>query len=575
MMTNESDCDMINTSTAVLSADPKKEANEMGQQLITALYCRLSNEDVLDGESNSIQNQRALLMKYATEQGFLNIRVFVDDGYTGTNFNRPAMQELLSLVSEGKVGIIIVKDMSRFGRDYLEVGRYTELEFPDHDIRFIAVNDGVDSARGDNDFTPVRNLFNDFYAKDTSRKVRSIVKAKGTSGKHIGRPPYGYLDDPAQKGHWILDEEAAPVVKRIFDLVLEGKGPESIARILETDHVLTVRALYLKRHGKPLPDHPYRWTDSSVTGILNRKEYTGCTCNFKTFSKSYKLKKRQPNKEENICVFPDTQEAIVSQEQWERVQELRKIKHRPVHREAQKGFFSGLIFCADCGSKLHFCSRQENEGKQDRYVCSQYKSGRGDCTAHYIRENVLRSLVLERIRTLTAYVREDVERFEEEWLQCRRQSQEKSIRQDRKKLAQAKKRLADLDKLERRVYEDYALGDLPKERYQRLSAEYESERESLTNEIARLENLIASQEEASDNYDRFMALVNKYVDIPELTQAMVSEFIQKIIVYAPFDSHGHHVQHIEIIFNFVGEINIPMFNDPVTATSSTKEKKPA
>ena len=282
-----------------------------------------------------------------------------------------------------------------------------------------------------------------------------------------------------------------------------------------------------------------------------------------------------PIKAENICVFPDTQEAIVSQEQWERVQEVRKIKHRPVRREARTGFFSGLIFCADCGSKLHFCSRQQSEGKQDRYVCSEYKSGRGDCTAHYIRESVLRSLVLERIRTLIAYVREDVERFEEEWLQCRRQSQEKNIRQDRKRLAQAHKRLADLDKLERRVYEDYALGDLPKERYQRLSADYESERESLTNEIAYLEDVIASQEESSDNYDRFMALVNKYVDIPELTQAMVSEFIQKIIVYAPFQSDGHRVQNVEIVFNFVGELSIPVFNDPVTATPLTKERKPA
>ena len=575
MITNAPNYDIMNVSTAVQSADPKKEANDMDQQLITALYCRLSNEDDLDGESNSIQNQRTLLMKYANDQGFPNIRVFTDDGYTGTDFNRPAMQEMLGLVSEGKVGIIIVKDMSRFGRDYLQVGRYTEIEFPANDVRFIAVNDGVDSARGDNDFTPVRNLFNDFYAKDTSRKIRAIVKVKGTNGQHISRPPYGYLNDPKQKGHWIVDEEAAPVVKRIFDLVLEGKGPESIARILEAEHVLTVRALYAKRHNKPLPEHPFQWKDTSVTGILNRKEYIGCTCNFKTISKSYKLKKRYPNKEENICVFPDTQEAIVSQEQWERVQELRKIRHRSVRREARKGFFSGLIFCADCGSKLHFCSRQASEGKQDRYVCGEYKSGRGECSAHYIRESVLRSIVLERIRTITAYIREDMDRFAEEWLQCRRQTQEKNIRQDKKRMAQAKKRLADLDKLERKVYEDYALGDLPKERYQRLSADYESERESLTNEIACLEDWIASQEETCDNYDRFMALVDKYVAIPELTQTMVSEFVKKIIVYAPYQSEGHRLQNVEIVFNFVGDLNIPMFNEPAIATSFSTEKKPA
>ena len=291
----------------------------MNQQQITALYCRLSNEDDLDGESNSIQNQRTLLQKYADDHGFTHTRFFVDDGYTGTNFNRPAMQELLSLVEAGQVGTIIVKDMSRFGRDYLQVGHYTEIVFPSMNVRFIAVNDGVDSEHGDSDFTPVRNLFNDFYAKDTSRKVRAVIKAKGMRGEHLNRPPYGYLEDPMRKGHWIIDPETAPVVRRIFDLAMQGKGPESIASILEKERILMPSAVYNQRQGNPLSAHPYHWSDATVCAILECIEYTGCTCNFKTYSKSYKLKKRIHNKPEDMVITENTQEAIVPKELWDRV----------------------------------------------------------------------------------------------------------------------------------------------------------------------------------------------------------------------------------------------------------------
>ena len=302
-MTNAKSYVNIDPCTTILLADPhKKGENDVDQQKITILYCRLSNEDALDGESNSIANQRSILTRYAAERGFTNIRVLVDDGYTGTNFNRPGVQEGLSLVEQGLVGTWIVKDMSRFGRDYLQVGRYTEIVFPSYDVRFIAVNDGVDSERGDNDFTPFRNLFNDFYAKDTSKKVRSVMKARGISGKHMGKPPYGYLSDPQDKDHWILDEEAAPVVKRIFDMTIAGIGPCRIARILEADKVPTVKALYAMRKGKPVPERPCHWHEQSVVGILERMEYTGCVCNFKTYSKSYKLKKRIPNAKEDMFI---------------------------------------------------------------------------------------------------------------------------------------------------------------------------------------------------------------------------------------------------------------------------------
>lgn len=347
----------INISTPILSADPNVKEDVMtDQQKITILYCRLSNEDKLEGESNSIQNQRELLTKYAQDHGYTNLKILVDDGYTGTNFQRPGVQEGFELVKQGLVGCWLCKDLSRFGRDYLTVGQYTDIIFPSYDVRFIAVNDGVDSQCGDGEgFAAIRNLFNEWYPRDTSKKVRISLHQRGTSGKHLGKPPYGYRCDPNDKDKWILDEEAAPVVKRIFDLCIDGKGPEQISRILERDQVLTTKALYASRKGKPLPKNPYGWKDQSIVGILERQEYTGCTCNFKTYSKSYKLKKRIPNDPEDMFIVPDTQEAIVSQAQWDRVQELRKNKRRPAKAERQ-GLFSGLLYCADCGGKLHFAT---------------------------------------------------------------------------------------------------------------------------------------------------------------------------------------------------------------------------
>lgn len=546
----------------------------MDQQKITILYCRLSNEDALDGESNSIANQRNILTRFAAERGFTNTRILVDDGYTGTNFNRPGVQEGLSLVEQGLVGTWIVKDMSRFGRDYLQVGRYTEIVFPSYDVRFIAVNDGVDSARGDNDFTPFRNLFNDFYAKDTSKKVRSVMKARGTSGKHMGKPPYGYRSDPQDKDHWILDEDAAPVVKRIFDLTIAGVGPSRIARILEADGVLTTKALYAQRKGKPAPERPCHWHEQSVVGILERMEYTGCVCNFKTYSKSYKLKKRIPNAKEDMFILPGTQEAIVSQEQWDRVQELRKNKRRITKGERQ-GLFSGLLFCADCGSKLNFATCKGFEGKQDRYVCAKYRSGRGACSGHIIREEVLRNVVLERIRAVTEMIRSDVEGFQEDWLQCRREDQEKSIREDKRRLTQAKKRLADIDVLMTRIYEDMVLGNLSRERYQKMTEGYEAEQANLNNEIIGLEDWVGIREEMDNSFDQFAALVEKYVDIPELTPTIVNEFIKKIIVYAPEKQGTKRIQKVRIIFNFLDELDTPEIGDPVITETTYGRGKTA
>lgn len=557
------------------SADqPVKEDNMLDQQKITILYCRLSNEDQLDGESNSIQNQRDILTRYAKTHGYTNLKVLVDDGYTGTNFNRPGVQEGLALVEQGLVGTWIVKDMSRFGRDYLQVGQYTELVFPSYDVHFIAVSDGVDSEKGDNDFTPFRNLFNDFYAKDTSKKVRSVLKARGTSGKHLGKPPYGYMRDPDDKEHWIPDPDAAPVVKRIFALAIDGKGPDQIARMLEAEQVLTAKALYAQQNGKPLPDKPYHWAEQSVVGILERMEYTGCTCNFKTYSKSYKLKKRIPNKPEDMFIIPDTQEALVPQKQWERVQQLRENRRRPTKAERQ-GLFSGLLFCADCGSKLHFATCKSFEGKQDHYVCSKYKSGRGDCGAHYIREGVLREIVLERIQAVNEYVRRDVEGFEEEWFRCRRADWQASINDEKKRLEKAKKRIIDLDTLISRCYEDTVLGHLSRERYEKMTQGYEDEQERLKSEVETLEEWVENEEEMDDNMDSFLDVVRRYIDVPELTPTIVNEYIKKIIVYAPDKSSGQRQQKVKIHWNFLNEIDIPDIEGTVVYQRPLKTQKTA
>ena len=546
----------------------------MDQQRITALYCRLSNEDDLEGESNSISNQRAILLKYAQDHGFRNTQFFVDDGYTGTNFNRPAMQELLSLVEAGQVGTIIVKDLSRFGRDYLQVGQYLEMDFPMQNVRFIAINDGVDSAKGDDDFTPVRSLFNDFCAKDTSRKVRAVMQAKGRSGKHLHHAIYGYRDDPNTKGLWLIDEETAPVVKRMFDLTLAGKGTQQIAEILEREKVLNPTAIRDIRRGKTPRKEPYRWNNNTVRMMLRLKEYAGYTVNFKTYSKSYKLKKRLANSPENILEIPDTQEAIVPLAQWERVQELLDKKHRPSKRLERQGLFSGLVFCADCGSRLYFHDSPKGTKNKESYYCGKYSLGRGECTAHYIREKVLKSIVLEQIRYMTSNVAMETVDFADEWTQVQRKQQEKELRQAQKRLAQAEKRNDEIDDLLIRTYEDYAKGVLTLERYQKMSAKYEQEQAALKEEIATLVKNVRREEETTDNFDRFMNLLRRYVGagIEELTPTMVNEFVKKIIVHEADNSTGKRVQRVEIIFNFIGDLDLPAVNQSITVTKGFNEK---
>lgn len=519
---------------------------------ITALYARLSQEDALDGESNSIANQRKILLKYATDNHFPNPTFFIDDGVSGVTFDRPGWNEMIRLAETGKVQTVIVKDMSRMGRDYLKVGYYTESFFAERDIHYIAINDGVDSAKGDNEFTPFRNLFNDFYARDTSKKIRAVMRSKGNAGEHLcTNPPYGYRKDPADKKKWIVDEEATEVVKRIFDLCIAGKGPMQIAKVLTADKVLTVKAYYAKRDGKPMPDNPYRWSVESIRGILERTEYTGCTVNFKTYSKSHKLKKRLQNTPENQRIFPNTQPAIIKEKVFERVQELRANKRRPAKQAERQGLFSGLLYCADCGSKLHFATGKSMTPAQDCYRCSRYKSNTGDCTMHYIREETLKLFVRQRIFDVTAMFIDDIQDIV---YQQRFTEAEKAVKRQKKELEQAKKRIAELDRIFKRIYEDDINGTISHERFLKLSAEYEAEQRELTAFVQKEQAAVDTYEQDKSDFDSFAAVIRKYVGIRELTPTIVNEFVKKIVVHAPDKSSGHRRQKIQIVWNFIGEL---------------------
>ncbi|WP_285824942.1 recombinase family protein [Schaedlerella arabinosiphila] len=538
---------------------------------ITALYARLSQEDALDGESNSIANQKKILLKYATDNHFSNPTFFIDDGVSGVTFDRPGWNEMIRLAEAGKVQTVIVKDMSRMGRDYLKVGYYTESFFVERDIRYIAINDGVDSDKGDNDFTPFRNLFNDFYARDTSKKIRAVMRAKGNAGEHLcTNPPYGYMKDPADKKKWIVDEGAAEIVKRVFDLCIAGKGPMQIAKLLTVEHVLTVKAHYAQRAGKPLPEKPYHWNPKSVAGILERPEYTGCTVNFKTYSKSHKLKKRLHNVPENQRIFPNTQPAIIDEQVFVRVQELRENKRRPAKQAERQGLFSGLLYCADCGSKLHFATGKNMTPQQDCYRCSRYKSNTGDCTMHFIREETLKLFVLQRIFDVTALFFDDAMAFEEAAKKQHFQEAEKEAQKRKREIAQAEKRIAELDRIFKRIYEDDISGTISHERFLKLSADYEAEQRELTEQVKVWREAVETFEQDQADFASFAAIVRKYVGIRELTPTIVNEFVKKIIVHAPDKSSGHRRQKIELVWNFIGEVNLP--GDDQTVERKRKDR---
>ena len=526
---------------------------------ITALYCRLSQDDALDGESNSITNQKTLLSKYAAEHGFRNIQFFIDDGYSGTSFQRPGFQEMMRYVKDYSVSAVIVKDLSRLGREYSYMGRLQDFIFPAYDVRFIAINDDVDSAKGENDFAVFKNVFNDYYAKDTSKKIRAVVKMRGEAGEHIAsNPPYGYIKDPQDKKKWIVDEGAAKVVRRIFNLCIAGKGPMQIAKILTDDKVLTVTAYHARQKGWTMPENLYQWCAKSVAGILERREYTGCTVNFKTYTKSLKFKKRMENPVENQKVFEDTQPAIIEKGQWERVQELRKNKRRPT-KTGRTSMFSGLLYCADCGAKLYFCTcNTYKDNSQNHFVCSNYKSNTGSCKIHYIREQVLYRIVLETIQRTLTYVRMFRKDFKLEMLAQDEESRKAELAEKQKALSGAKKRMEDLDRIIQHIYEDNVLGKLSDSRYLKLSRQYEKEQAEIEQLAAVLEREIETQAGQVSDVNKFLKLVDKYLDIPELDAAILNELVSRIVVHSPARENGRKQVRIDLYFTYVGQIRIPL-----------------
>ena len=533
------------------------------QQLITALYPRLSHEDELQGESNSISNQKRILETYAKQNGFSNLRWYTDDGYSGANFQRPGFQAMLADIEAGKVGTVIVKDMSRLGRNYLQVGMYTEMIFPQKGVRFIAINDGVDSAQGENDFAPLRNIFNEWLVRDTSKKIKAVKRSKGMSGKPItSKPDYGYLMDEDE--NFIIDEEAAPVVRQIYSLCLAGNGPTKIARMLTEQQIPTPGTLEYRRTGSTRRYHPgyeCKWATNTVVHLLENREYTGCLVNFKTEKPSYKLKHSIENPPEKQAVFENHHEPIIDRETWERVQELRKQRKRP-NRYDEVGLFSGILFCADCGSVMYQQRYQTDKRKQDCYICGSYKKRTADCTAHFIRTDLLTAGVLSNLRKVTSYAAKHEARFMKLLIEQNEDGDRRRNAAKKKELEAAEKRIAELSAIFKRLYEDSVTGRISDERFTELSADYEAEQKELKERAARLREELSKAQEATANAEKFMNVVRRHTTIEELTPTLLREFVEKIVVHESVALDGKRRgklrrQEIEIYYSFVGKVELP------------------
>lgn len=530
----------------------------LNQEEITALYCRLSQDDKQEGDSNSIINQKKILKKYALDRGYTNIQFYIDDGVSGTTFNRAGFQSMIADVETGKVKRVIVKDMSRLGRDYLQVGMYTEIFFPEHDVHFIAVNDGVDSNQEDNEFTPFRNIINEWYAKDTSKKIRAVKRSKGMAGEHIGsHPPYGYMKNPENKKEWIIDEEAAEVVREIFRLCVGGYGPTQISNILTERKILCPTYYALEKGGKPrtaLPADKFTWNGPVVAKILDRMDYLGHTVNFKTHVKSYKVHKTIYNSPDQWKVFEGTHEAIIDKETFEIVQKIRAGKRRPT-RMGEMPMFSGLLYCADCGRKLSFHRKADEPAEKHHYLCENYRSNTANCTMHYIRNVVVERIVLENLKEVIQYVSNYEDEFVRMIMDSDMRQRNRELSQKKKRLAEIQKRIGELDTIFQRIYEDNIIGKLSDERFMKMSKGYEDEQRTLQTEADGIQSELQQEEKKSVDVKRFLAIVKKYTDLTELTPEILREFIDKIIVHAPDKSSGRRLQEIEIIYNHIGEFD--------------------
>ena len=486
---------MINTLSTARQSSAVPESEK-----ITALYCRLSQDDKLQGDSNSIRNQKMMLQKYADENGFSNTEFFVDDGFSGTNFDRPDWKRLMTLVDEDRVGTIIVKDMSRLGRDYLKVGMYTEMVVPNANIRFISVNNGVDSdSQTENDMTPFINIFNEFYAKDTSRKIKAVKKAKGEAGKPISsNPPYGYIKDPEDKNRWIVDEEAAKNLKDVFQLCIQEYGVTKIAHIMTERHILNPSA-YAEAHGRKTPTKriytdSYTWTTPTISKMLSRPEYLGHTVNFKTYHKSFKNKKTYYNDPDKWKVFENTHEAIIDQDTFDIVQRIRQGRRRMIPITDEPSILSGMLYCGDCGHKMYIKRKRSQGPENDAFVCSQYRHATGACTSHRIKDKIVKQIVLEDLRRVTAFAREHEDEFVQIVMKQSESDTCRDLRRQRKVLEDAQNRMNRLDTIVSKLCEDNLDGKISDERFARMSAGYDNEQKELEKRIDELKAAIDQEE---------------------------------------------------------------------------------
>ncbi|PDX73416.1 recombinase [Faecalibacterium prausnitzii] len=539
----------------------KQSNNKKSRDVTAFLYERLSRDDNLEGESYSIGNQKKLLAKVAKEKGYTNLVHFLDDGISGVTMDRPGFVEMIRQLEQGKAAAVFVKDLSRLGRNYIEVGRLTEEFFPNHDIRLVAVSDNIDTAEGENELAPIRNLFNEWYARDISKKRRISNKIKGNAGEPMGQPPYGYIKDPNDPKHWIVDDEAAQVVRRVYSMTLEGFGTEQIAAQLEKDDVLTPRAYWLtkgiKRPGKGKQQPPTKWNSSTITKILSLQEYCGDILNFKTYSKSYKNKKRIDNDRENWVVFQDVHEAIIERAVYEQVQQKRgKIRKRRTNN-GEHNMFSGLLVCADCGSNLHFHFNQGNP-EIKYFNCSNYKGNRGTCTStHYVRVDFLEEVVLGEIRRLTKFASLYEDEFVKAVIGHSQQAEQTDRKLKEKELQTLLARDEELDGLFERIYEDNVSGKLSDDRFAKMSRRYEDEQKELSEKIKKLRSEIEKQSSRSMTTDMFIGLVRKYTRARKLTPRMLNELVEKIEVFNAEKIDGVWEQRLRIHYNCVGTIEIP------------------
>lgn len=561
-MTNAADFDIMESPNPVLTVAPIKEDTEMlrATEKITALYCRLSQEDALDGESNSITHQKDILLTYCKTHKFFNPTFFVDDGYSGTTMQRPGFQKMIEEVENDRVSTVIVKDLSRFSRNSAMAGMYINITFAEHGVRFIAINDNYDTIDPnsiDADFAGLRNWFNEFYARDTSRKIRAVQKSKGEKGIPLTvNVPYGYVKDPEDRTNWLVDEEAAQVVKRIFNLCMEGRGPMQIAKVLTKEKVLNPNAYKQKAGLNPAgtePDNPCHWHASTIVKILDRMEYTGCTVNFKTYSNSIWDKKKRDNPQENWAIFWNTHPAIIEPEVFKKVQEIRQQRHRRT-RTGKSSIFSGLVYCADCGAKMRYCTTSYFEKRQDHFVCANYRSNTGSCSAHFIRAVVLEEMVWMHMEAVISYVSRHEAHFRKQMEQKLLLQSQEAIRVSRKKLAQDEKRINELDRLFIRIYEDNVAGRVSDERFAMMSRSYEDEQMQLKAELQTLQQEIEVQERQIEDLEQFIHRVRKYADLQELTPYALRELVKAIYIGAPDKSSGKRRQEIRIEYDLVGYI---------------------